>query len=99
MKRNSSMLLGTFVTVLLVSGARANTVTQNTSWTIDRPGTSSTYRVTAYGDSIYAGYYGSISRVAKRAAPWVDGEYLSQLWRPSLAHISKLTTRVFVVCM
>ena len=58
MKRNSSMLLGTFVTVLLVSGARANTVTQNTSWTIDRPGTSTTYRVTAYGDSIYAGYHG-----------------------------------------
>src|SRR5439155_5589175 len=61
-------------------GAGANTVTQNTSWTIDRPGTSTTYRVTAYGDSVYAGYHGSISNVAKRAAPWVDGEYLSQLW-------------------
>jgi len=89
MKRNSSMLLGTFVTVLLVSGARANTVTQNTSWTIDRPGTSSTYRVTAYGDSIYAGYYGSISRVAKRAAPWVDGEYLSQLWNADIQVIRR----------
>ena len=89
MKRNSSMLLGTFVTVLLVSGARANTVTQNTSWTIDRPGTSSTYRVTAYGDSIYAGYYGSISRVAKRAAPWVDGEYLSQLWSADIEVIRR----------
>ena len=89
MKRSSSMLLGTFVTVLLVSGARANTVTQNTSWTIDRPGTSTTYRVTAYGDSIYAGYYGSISRVAKRAAPWADGEYLSQLWNADIQVIRR----------
>ena len=81
MMRSSCLLVGTFAaTVLLVSGAGANTVTQNTSWTIDRPGTSTTYRVTAYGDSIYAGYHGSISNVAKRAAPWVDGEYLSQLW-------------------
>src|SRR5216110_3500331 len=81
MEGSSCMLLSAFAaTVLLVSGARANTVTQNTSWTIDRPGTSTTYRVTAYGDSIYAGYHGSISNVAKRAAPWVDGEYLSQLW-------------------
>jgi len=59
------------------SQASANTVTQNTSWTIDRAGTSTNYRVGAYGDSIYAGYYGSISAVAKRAAPWVEGEYLS----------------------
>src|SRR5436190_951610 len=81
MMRSSCLLVGTFAaTVLLVSGAGANTVTQNTSWTIGRPGTSTTYRVTAYGDSIYAGYHGSISNVAKRAAPWVDGEYLSQLW-------------------
>src|SRR5207253_7366530 len=81
MMRSSCLLVSTFAaTVLLVSGAGANTVTQNTSWTIDRPGTSTTYRVTAYGDSIYAGYHGSISNVAKRAAPWVDGEYLSQLW-------------------
>ena len=90
MQRRSSMLLGTFAaTVLLVSGARGNTVTQNTSWTIDRPGTSTTYRVTAYGDSIYAGYYGSISRVAKRAAPWADGEYLSQLWNADIQVIRR----------
>jgi lysophospholipase L1-like esterase len=62
----------------------ASTVTQNTSWTIDRAGTTTSYRVTAYGDSIYAGYYGSISRVGKRAAPWVDGEYLSQLWNADI---------------
>src|SRR5438309_11492536 len=90
MQRRSSMLLGTFAaTVLLVSGARGNTVTQNTSWTSDRPGTSTTYRVTAYGDSIYAGYYGSISRVAKRAAPWADGEYLSQLWNADIQVIRR----------
>src|SRR5207245_1214005 len=60
-----------------------------TSWTIDRPGTSTTYRVTAYGDSIYAGYHGSISNVAKRAAPWVDGEYLSQLWSADIEVIRR----------
>lgn len=62
------------------SVASASTITQNTSWTIDRSGTSTTYRVVAYGDSIYAGYRGSLSSVAKRAAPWADGEYLSQKW-------------------
>src|SRR5438094_531022 len=90
MMRSSCLLVSTFAaTVLLVSGAGANTVTQNTSWTIDRPGTSTTYRVTAYGDSIYAGYYGSISRVAKRAAPWADGEYLSQLWNADIQVIRR----------
>jgi lysophospholipase L1-like esterase len=72
------------VTAALGSTATANTLTQNLSWTINRSGTSTVYRVTAYGDSIYAGYYGSISRVAKRAAPLVDGEYLSQLWNADI---------------
>ncbi|MEW6270493.1 MAG: SGNH/GDSL hydrolase family protein [Thermodesulfobacteriota bacterium] len=71
------------------SDAIATTLTQNTSWTIDRAGTSSRYRVVAYGDSIYAGYYGSISRVAKRAAPWVDGEYLSQRWNADIEVIRR----------
>src|SRR2546422_11035373 len=94
MMRSSCLLVSTFAaTVLLVSGAGANTVTQNTSWTIDRPGTSTTYRVTAYGDSIYAGYYGSISRVAKRAAPWADGEYLSQLWNADIQVIRRAEAR------
>lgn len=66
------------------SQAVASTVTQNSSWTIDRSGTTTKYRVTAYGDSIYAGYYGSISRVARRAAPMVDGEYLSTLWNTDI---------------
>jgi lysophospholipase L1-like esterase len=67
----------------------ASTVTQNTSWTIDRAGTTAKYRVTAYGDSIYAGYYGSISRVAKRAAPWVDGEYLQKAWNADIEVIRR----------
>jgi len=76
---------GTAALCLALAGAaHASTVTQNVSWTIDRAGTSTAYRVTAYGDSIYAGYYGSISRVAKRAAPHVDGEYLSQLWNADI---------------
>jgi lysophospholipase L1-like esterase len=66
--------------VVTAPAALANTITQNTSWTIDRAGTTTRYRVVAYGDSIYAGYRGSLSSVAKRAAPWSDGEYLSQLW-------------------
>lgn len=71
------------------SSAGASTVTQNTSWTIDRAGTSARYRITAYGDSIYAGYYGSISNVAKRAAPWVDGEYLSARWNSDIEVIRR----------
>ena len=33
----------------------ANTVTQNVSWTIDRAGTSTKYRVVAYGDVEFLG--------------------------------------------
>jgi lysophospholipase L1-like esterase len=69
--------------------ARANTITQNTSWTIDRAGTSTKYRVVGYGDSIYAGYRGSLSSVAKRAAPWVDGEYASELWNADIEVIRR----------
>ncbi|MCC6640615.1 MAG: SGNH/GDSL hydrolase family protein [Deltaproteobacteria bacterium] len=69
---------------LLGFEASATTLTQNLSWTINRSGTSTKYRVVAYGDSIYAGYYGSLSRVAKRAAPTVDGEYLSKLWNADI---------------
>lgn len=67
--------------LLLVSGeALANTLTQNTSWTIDRSGTSTKYRVVAYGDSIFAGYQGSLSNVSRRATPYVQGEYMSNAW-------------------
>ncbi|AKT43635.1 SGNH/GDSL hydrolase family protein [Chondromyces crocatus] len=75
------MRLVLMIGILLVGGnAFANTLTQNTSWTIDRSNTTTKYRVVAYGDSIFAGYYGSISRAAKRAAPMVQGEYLSNSW-------------------
>jgi hypothetical protein len=60
--------------------AWATTINQNTSWTVDRSGTSTRYRVVAYGDSIFAGYRGSIFNVARRAAPMVDGEYASNTW-------------------
>src|SRR5512145_628676 len=73
-------LVSTLVSLALCAPAFASTLTQNLTWTIDRSGTTAKYRVVAYGDSIYAGYNGSLSRVAKRAAPTVDGEYLSQLW-------------------
>jgi lysophospholipase L1-like esterase len=75
------VLVASSAMALLGAGAAsASTITQNTSWTIDRSGTTTKYRVVAYGDSIYAGYRGSLSSVAKRAAPLVDGEYLSQQW-------------------
>jgi lysophospholipase L1-like esterase len=85
-------ILVTLVALLACSfaiDAHANTITQNTTWTIDRAGTSTNYRVVAYGDSIYAGYYGSISAVAVRAAPWVQGEYLSDLWNSDIQVIRR----------
>jgi lysophospholipase L1-like esterase len=69
--------------------ALANTITQNTSWTIDRPGTAAKYRVVAYGDSIFAGYNGSLSNVDKRAASWVQGEYLSNAWSTDIEVIRR----------
>jgi lysophospholipase L1-like esterase len=82
LRRHVGRALLTVPAAALVWGsvASASTITQNTSWTIDRAGTSTKYRVVGYGDSIYAGYRGSLSSVAKRAAPLVDGEYLSQKW-------------------
>src|SRR5262245_35581978 len=78
--------------VVTGSGAMASTLTQNLSWTIDRAGTTAKYRVTAYGDSIYAGYTGSISSVARRAAPWVDGEYLSDKWNADIEVVRRAKT-------
>jgi len=83
-RRLGHFALGLATAAAMASPAMASTVTQNVSWTIDRPGTSTVYRVTAYGDSIYAGYRGSISSVARRAAPQVDAEYLSQLWNADI---------------
>jgi lysophospholipase L1-like esterase len=87
--RRMAAVGGALLVATLGTDAGANTVTQNTSWTIDRSGTSTTYRVVAYGDSIYAGYYGSISNVARRAAPWVEGEYLSAHWNADVEVIRR----------
>src|SRR5215510_10060949 len=67
----------------------ANTVTQNVSWTIDRSDTSTKYRVVAYGDSIYAGYHGSIWDVAIWSAPSVSSEYASTLWHSDVEVIRR----------
>ncbi len=76
---------------LLLCGAQAgaSTLTQNVSWTIDRAGTTAKYRVVAYGDSIYAGYNGSIFNAAKYAAPTVDAEYLSALWNADIESVRR----------
>ena len=69
--------------------AEANTLTQNVSWTIDRAGTSANYRLVAYGDSIYAGYNGSVLNAAKYSAPTVDAEYLSALWNADIESVRR----------
>lgn len=77
--------------VLLAVGAEAaaTTLNQNASWTIDRTGTTAKYRAVAYGDSIYAGYNGSITNAAKYAGPVVQAEYLSALWNSDLEHVRR----------
>ena len=69
--------------------AAASTLNQNVSWTIDRAGTSTKYRIVAYGDSIYAGYNGSIVNAAKYSAPTVDAEYLSALWNADIESVRR----------
>lgn len=69
--------------------AIASTLNQNVSWTIDRAGTAAKYRIVAYGDSIYAGYNGSISNAAKYSAPTVDAEYLSALWNADIESVRR----------
>lgn len=77
--------LAAALAVMAAAGpAAASTITQNTSWTIDRAATTARFRVVAYGDSIYAGYRGSLSRVSKRAAPLVAGEYASNAWNADM---------------
>ncbi|MGO1071602.1 hypothetical protein [Lysobacter sp. CA199] len=73
----------------LAAPAMANTLNQNVSWTIDRAGTSTTYRAVAYGDSIFAGYNGSISNAGKYAAPTVDAEYLSARWNADIESVRR----------
>lgn len=69
--------------------AHASTLNQNVSWTIDRSATTAKYRIVAYGDSIYAGYNGSVSNAAKYSAPTVDAEYLSALWNADIESVRR----------
>jgi lysophospholipase L1-like esterase len=82
-------LLPTLALLVAGSQAAANTLTQNVSWTIDQAGTSTKYRLVAYGDSIYAGYNGSIVNAAKYSAPTVDAEYLSALWGTDIESVRR----------
>ena len=84
--RALSPALGLF---LLGTEAAANTLTQNVSWQIERAGTTTKYRLVAYGDSIYAGYNGSTINVAKWASPTVDAEYVSALWNADIDSIRR----------
>ncbi|WP_036134460.1 SGNH/GDSL hydrolase family protein [Aerolutibacter daejeonensis] len=78
------------ITLLALSAPTlASTLNQNVSWTIDRTGTTAKYRVVAYGDSIYAGYNGSISNAARYSAPTVDSEYLSAKWNADIESIRR----------
>jgi lysophospholipase L1-like esterase len=74
------VLAATFVS----GSAVASTINQNTSWKINRTGATTTYRVVAYGDSIFAGYNGSLFSVARRASPYVSGEYLAKQWNSNI---------------
>lgn len=73
----------------LASAGYANTLNQNVSWTIDRAGTTAKYRIVAYGDSIYAGYNGSVFNAARYSAPTVSAEYLSALWNADVESIRR----------
>ena len=87
--RRSFVLFAIVGTVAVASQAMASTLTQNVSWTIDRAGTTTKYRVAAYGDSIYAGYNGSTTNAAKYQATTVDSEYLSALWNADIENVRR----------
>ena len=88
--RNTARTLVPTVALLLAgSQAMANTLNQNVSWTIDRAGTTTKYRVVAYGDSIYAGYNGSTINAAKYSAPTVSAEYLAVPWNADIESVRR----------
>jgi hypothetical protein len=82
-------ILPTIALFALAAEAGASTLNQNASWTIDRAGTATKYRLVAYGDSIYAGYNGSVTSAAKYAAPTVNAEYLSALWNADIESVRR----------
>ena len=81
--------LSAVLLLALSAGSYASTLNQNVSWTVDRAGTSTKYRVVAYGDSIFAGYNGSVSNAARYAAPTIQAEYLSALWNADVESIRR----------
>ncbi|MCP3102455.1 SGNH/GDSL hydrolase family protein [Myxococcus sp. K15C18031901] len=88
--RRNGLSFAAVVAAATVSGsAMASTINQNTSWTIDRSTSTTKYRVVAYGDSIYAGYNGGLTSVARRAAPVVQGEYLAKTWNTDVEVIRR----------
>lgn len=82
-------LLPAFALLAIGSEAAASTLNQNVSWTIDRAATTAQYRVVAYGDSIYAGYNGSVNNAAKYSAPTVAAEYVSALWNADIESVRR----------
>ncbi|MBC7656097.1 MAG: SGNH/GDSL hydrolase family protein [Frankiaceae bacterium] len=82
-------LVTTLALLVVGSTAMANTLNQNVSWTIDRAGTTTKYRVVAYGDSIYAGYNGSTVSAAKYSAPTIEAEYLSVPWNADMESVRR----------
>ena len=82
-------LLAGFVMLGFSASGLASTLNQNVSWTVDRAGTTAKYRIVAYGDSIYAGYNGSISNAARYAAPTVDAEYLAARWNADIESVRR----------
>ena len=88
--RSALLALAPAIALLTVAPqAAASTLNQNVSWTIDRAGTTTKYRLVAYGDSIYAGYNGSTTNAARYSAPTVDAEYLSALWNADIESVRR----------
>jgi lysophospholipase L1-like esterase len=74
---------------LAAVGASASTINQNTTWTVNNAATSTKYRFVGYGDSIFAGYAGSVTSVRRRAAPMVAGEYATYPWNADIEIIRR----------
>jgi lysophospholipase L1-like esterase len=87
--RALTMLLPALALWAASAEAPANTLNQNVSWTINRANTALKYRVVAYGDSIYAGYNGSVYNAARFSAPTVDAEYLSAAWNADIESVRR----------
>jgi lysophospholipase L1-like esterase len=88
-RRQTRRWVAALALMSLAAPAFASTLNQNVSWTIDRSGTTAKYRIVAYGDSIYAGYNGSVSNAARFSAPTVDAEYLSARWNADIESVRR----------